>query len=56
MKEWIVTVESRIKEEVIVEADDYDSAIEAYYDGNYIMAEEFDRDVLDTDANERIEQ
>lgn len=47
-----VYVESRIKEVVLVEANSYDEAIEAYYNGDYQMAEEIDRDVLDTDAVE----
>lgn len=56
MKQYKVYVESIIKEEVIVEAENYEDAIEQYYEGNYIMADEISRQVIDTDANEYKEQ
>jgi len=54
-----VTIKSLITEEVIVDANSYEDAINKYYDGEYLTSEsstvEVDRDVIDTDANKIIE-
>lgn len=52
MKTFKVYVESVIKEKVEVFAETYEQAIENYYEGNYELCEEIDRQVIDTNAVE----
>lgn len=52
MKTFKIYVESAIKEKVEVFADTYEEAIEKYYEGEYELCEEIDRQVIDTNAIE----
>lgn len=52
MKTYKVYVESVIKEVVEVDAENYEQAVENYYEGIYDKSEEIDRQVLETNVEE----
>jgi len=52
MKTFEVMAIEKIKRYVIVEADNYEEAIDAYYNGEYDKSEEVSFETLETDAKE----